>query len=83
MFLQSIKRETTSSNSMAMITHQVNALYLSLVIPCFNEEAAIPLFYLVAILAIPERNRFSKGIFPWVGFRTKWFEYENIERAAQ
>jgi glycosyltransferase involved in cell wall biosynthesis len=38
--------------------------------------------YLEAILAIPERNRFSKGIFPWVGFKTKWFEYENIERAA-
>lgn len=38
--------------------------------------------YLEALLALPERNRFSKGIFPWVGFRTKWFEYENIERAA-
>jgi len=38
--------------------------------------------YLEAILAIPERNRFSKGILPWIGFRTKWFEYENIERAA-
>jgi glucosyltransferase len=36
--------------------------------------------YLEAILEIPERNRFSKGIFPWVGFKTKWFEYENIER---
>jgi glycosyltransferase involved in cell wall biosynthesis len=38
--------------------------------------------YLEAILTIPERNRFSKGIFPWVGFKTKWFEYENIERTA-
>jgi len=38
--------------------------------------------YLEAILAMPERNRFSKGIFPWIGFKTKWFEYENIERAA-
>jgi glycosyltransferase involved in cell wall biosynthesis len=38
--------------------------------------------YLEAILAMPERNRFSKGIFPWVGFKTKWFEYENIERTA-
>jgi len=38
--------------------------------------------YLEAILSIPERNRFSKGIFPWIGFRIKWFEYENIERAA-
>jgi glycosyltransferase involved in cell wall biosynthesis len=38
--------------------------------------------YLESILAIPERNRFSKGIFPWIGFRTKWFEYENIERTT-
>jgi glycosyltransferase involved in cell wall biosynthesis len=36
--------------------------------------------YLEAVLSLPERGRFSKGVFPWVGFRTKWFEYENIER---
>ncbi len=35
-----------------------------------------------AIISMPERIRFSKGIFPWVGFKTKWFEYENIERAT-
>jgi glycosyltransferase involved in cell wall biosynthesis len=35
---------------------------------------------LEALLSLPERNRFSKGIFPWMGFNTKWFEYENIER---
>lgn len=35
-----------------------------------------------AILSMSEYNRFSKGIFGWVGFRTKWLEYENIERAA-
>ncbi|MCL2094365.1 MAG: glycosyltransferase family 2 protein [Treponema sp.] len=38
--------------------------------------------YLQALLDIPERNRFSKGIFPWIGFKTRWFEYENIERVA-
>jgi glycosyltransferase involved in cell wall biosynthesis len=38
--------------------------------------------YLDALLALPERNRFSKGIFPWIGFKTKWFEYENIERTV-
>jgi glycosyltransferase involved in cell wall biosynthesis len=36
--------------------------------------------YLEALLKLPERNRFSKGIFPWLGFKIKWFEYENIER---
>ena len=35
-----------------------------------------------AILALPEYNRFSKGIFGWVGFRTKWLEYVNVERVA-
>lgn len=35
-----------------------------------------------AILSMPEYNRFSKGIFSWVGFRTKWFAHENRERAA-
>jgi len=38
--------------------------------------------YLDALLMLPERNRFSKGIFPWIGFKIKWFEYQNIERKA-
>ena len=35
-----------------------------------------------AILSMKEYNRFSKGIFGWVGFDIKWLEYENIERVA-
>ncbi len=35
-----------------------------------------------AILSMEEYNRFSKGIFGWVGFKTKWLPYENIERVA-
>ena len=35
-----------------------------------------------SILSMPERIRFSKGIFTWVGFKTKWFSHENRERAA-
>ncbi len=35
-----------------------------------------------AIIAMSEYNRFSKGIFSWVGFRTYWIEYENVERVA-
>lgn len=34
-----------------------------------------------AILSMQEYNRFTKGIFGWVGFQTKWLEYENVERA--
>lgn len=35
-----------------------------------------------AILSMKEYNRFSKGIFGWVGFRTYWLPYENVERVA-
>ena len=33
-----------------------------------------------AVLSVKEYNRFSKGIFGWVGFKTKWIEFENVER---
>jgi len=33
-----------------------------------------------AILQMQEYNRFTKGIYGWVGFKTKWLEYENVER---
>ncbi|MFL2079887.1 glycosyltransferase family 2 protein [Marinilactibacillus psychrotolerans] len=35
-----------------------------------------------SILEVTEYNRFSKGIFSWVGYKTKYLEYENLERAA-
>jgi glycosyltransferase involved in cell wall biosynthesis len=35
-----------------------------------------------AITSLPEYNRFSKGIFSWVGFRTKYLTYESQPRAA-
>ncbi len=35
-----------------------------------------------AIVSMKEYNRFSKGIFGWVGFRRKWLEFENVERVA-
>lgn len=35
-----------------------------------------------AIVAMTEYNRFSKGIFGWIGFRTYWLPYENVERVA-
>lgn len=35
-----------------------------------------------AILDVSEYNRFSKGIFGWVGFRTKWINYQNVDRVA-
>lgn len=38
--------------------------------------------YLNALLEMKERNRFSKGLFGWVGFKTKWIAFENVERIA-
>ena len=35
-----------------------------------------------AIKSLKEYNRFSKGLFSWVGFNTKWIEFENVERLA-
>ena len=35
-----------------------------------------------AIIDMKEYNRFSKGIFGWIGFKTKWIEFENVERIA-
>lgn len=35
-----------------------------------------------ALLRMGEYNRFSKGIFGWIGFKTKWIPYENVERVA-
>ncbi len=35
-----------------------------------------------SILSLPERNRFSKGLFSWVGYETKWLDYENVNRVA-
>ena len=38
--------------------------------------------FLNALLELKERNRFSTGLFGWVGFKTKWIEFENVERVA-
>ena len=35
-----------------------------------------------AIVSMTERERFTKGIYSWVGFKNKWIEYENVERVA-
>lgn len=35
-----------------------------------------------SILKLTEYNRFTKGIFGWVGYKTKWLSYENVERVA-
>ena len=36
--------------------------------------------YVDALLSLKEYNRFSKGLFGWVGFKVKWLEFENVNR---
>lgn len=38
--------------------------------------------FINALLSMREYNRFSKGLFGWIGFKTKWIEFENVERIA-
>ena len=38
--------------------------------------------YVDALLSLKEYNRFSKGLFGWVGFKVKWLEFENVNRVA-
>ena len=35
-----------------------------------------------AVISDREYNRFSKGLYVWVGFKTKWIEYENVIRSS-
>ena len=63
-------------------------------VECANQALATPLkwhynalqwikYYRgCALLELKEYNRFSKGLFGWVGFKTKWIEFENVERVA-
>ncbi len=38
--------------------------------------------FIDAVLSMTEYNRFTKGIFGWVGYKTKWIDFENVDRAA-
>ncbi len=38
--------------------------------------------FISAVLSITEYNRFTKGIFGWVGYETKWIDFENVDRSA-
>ena len=61
---------------------------VSIVVPCYNEEENIDNFYneikevVEAVLSLKEYNRFSKGIFTWVGFKTKYILIDNIDRTS-
>lgn len=110
-------------NNFKYCTKGETGMLISLVVPCYNEEESLPIFYKEAskiaqqmgishgadfefifvddgskdrtlqiarelhrkdarVRYISFSRNFGKGIFSWVGFKTKWIDYKNVERVA-
>lgn len=52
------------------------------IVPSARDYRMMTRQMLNAVLSLGEYNRFTKGIYSWVGFKTKWIDFENVERAA-
>lgn len=61
------------------IVNRISAVKL---VPAARDYRVMSRRMVDAVLSLCEYNRFSKGIFEWVGFKTEWITYENIERVA-
>lgn len=60
--------------------HLINKMSKTEVVDGARDYRLMTRQFVDAVLAMKEYNRFTKGIFGWVGYETKWIEYENIER---
>lgn len=60
----------------------INALSDTNIVPSSCDYRMMTRKMVDAVLEMSEINRFSKGIFSWVGFNTKWIPFENVERVA-
>lgn len=60
----------------------VNKISKTEIIPGARDYRMMTRQMVNAVLSIKEYNRFSKGIFSWVGFRVKYLDYHNVERVA-
>ena len=60
--------------------HLINLMSKTEIVDGARDYRIMTRRYVDAVLSLSEYNRFSKGIFSWVGFETRWLEYENIER---
>ena len=60
--------------------HLINLMSKTEIVDGARDYRLMTKRFVDAVLSLAEYNRFSKGIFSWVGFETKWLEYENIER---
>lgn len=62
--------------------HIINHITVIDLVPGSTDYRLMKRSVVEAIVAMAEKERFTKGIYAWAGFHNKWIEYENVERAA-
>lgn len=62
--------------------HVINRISQTNIVPSARDYRMMTRQMVDAVLSLKEYNRFSKGIFSWVGFKTKYLDYHNVERVA-
>lgn len=62
--------------------HIINRITVMDLVPGSTDYRLMKRSVVDAIVSMTERERFTKGIYSWVGFKNKWIEYENVERVA-
>lgn len=62
--------------------HVISRLSQTNIVPGARDYRMMTRQMVNAVLSLKEYNRFSKGIFSWVGFKTKYLDYHNVERVA-
>ena len=62
--------------------HAINKISQTNIVPGARDYRMMTRQMVDAVLSLKEYNRFSKGIFSWVGFKTKYLDYHNVERVA-
>ena len=60
--------------------HMINRMSKTEIVDGARDYRLMTRQFVDSVLQITEYNRFTKGIFGWVGYKTKWIEFENIER---
>lgn len=62
--------------------HVINHITVIDLVPGSTDYRLMKRSVVDAIVSMSEKERFTKGIYAWVGFKNKWIEYENVERVA-
>lgn len=62
--------------------HFINSVTVIDLVPGSTDYRLMTRQVVNSVIALTEKERFTKGIYAWVGYKNKWIEYENVERAA-